>query len=67
MKKINKEELRDLILDGISTEELNSKYDYSDILDMSEMFKNCVSLKSVPLFDTKNVTDMSAMFENCES
>jgi len=30
-KKINKEELRDLILNGITTEEFNTKYDYSHI------------------------------------
>jgi len=65
--KINKHELRELILDGISTEELNSKYDYSHITNMSYMFEDCVSLKSVPLFDTSNVIDMQCMFINCAS
>jgi len=61
MIKINKAELRDLILDGISSKELNSKYDYSAITDMSYMFNTCSSLKTVPLFDTSNVTDMQLM------
>ncbi|MDD2505287.1 MAG: BspA family leucine-rich repeat surface protein [Bacilli bacterium] len=65
MKKIDKQQLRDLILNGISSEELNSKYDYSKIIDMSQMFKNCTNLKTVPLFDTSKVTAMSCMFENC--
>ena len=33
----------------------------------SEMFKECDSLISVPLFDTSNVTDMSDMFDGCSS
>jgi len=38
--KINKSELRDLILDGITTEELNNKYDYSDVTDTNCMVMN---------------------------
>ena len=33
----------------------------------SNMFVNCYSLQSVPLFDTSGVTDMSFMFYNCRS
>ena len=58
----NKNELRDLILDGITSEELNSKYDYSSITDMSYMFSDCESLKTIPLIDTSNVRNMKYMF-----
>ena len=34
---------------------------------MSNMFQNCVSLQSVPLFNTTNVTNMSYMFYYCYS
>ena len=61
MKIINKDELRLLVLDGISTEELK-QYDYSHISDMSNMFWNCTSLESIPLLDTSNVTNMNGMF-----
>jgi len=64
MIKINKKELKNLILDGITEEELK-EYDYSDITDFSSMFAHCLELKSVPLFDTSNGTDFSEMFSNC--
>ena len=56
--EITKYQLRDLILEGISTEELNSKYDYSSISDMTYMFADCKSLKTIPLLDTSNVINM---------
>lgn len=34
---------------------------------MINMFTNCYSLQSVPLFNTINVTNMSTMFTNCYS
>jgi surface protein len=34
---------------------------------MTNMFQNCFSLQSVPLFNTINVTDMAFMFYNCLS
>jgi surface protein len=34
---------------------------------MSNMFRNCYSLQSVPLFETQNVTIMSSMFNNCRT
>jgi surface protein len=34
---------------------------------MSNMFYNCSSLQSVPLFNTASVTSMSNMFYNCSS
>jgi len=64
--KITKSKFKKLILGGISTEELNSKYDYSHITDMTSLFRNCKSLESVPLFDTSNVTSMKSMFRNCQ-
>ena len=65
MEKISKEELKQLILDGISSEELKSRYVYSDVTDMSYMFYDCSGLVSVPELDTSNVTDMSYMFYGC--
>ena len=50
-----KEQLRDLILNGISQEELDNNYDYSKITDMSNMFFNCTSLKEIPLLNTSKV------------
>jgi surface protein len=64
MIKINKSQLRKLILDGITTEELK-QYDYSHITDMSNLFSNCKNLKTFPLLDTSNVITMTWMFENC--
>ena len=34
---------------------------------MGSMFYNCISLQSVPLFNTINVTSMQNMFQNCSS
>lgn len=31
------------------------------------MFYKCVSLETIPLFDTSNVTSMDSMFYNCTS
>ena len=65
--KIDKEKLKDLVLKGISSSELDTKYDYSHITDMRYMFYNCSSLESVPELDTSNVTDMSYMFSSCSN
>ena len=35
--------------------------------NISNMFNNCVSLQSVPLFDTSSVTSMQSMFQGCSS
>ena len=66
MKVINKKELRELILDGITTEELK-EYDYSLITDMSSIFFNSKSLRTIPYLDTSNVTNMKWMFCGCRS
>jgi surface protein len=60
------EKLRDLILDGITTEELK-QYDYSRITCMHGMFQNCHMLETIPLLDTSNVTNMYGMFAGCKS
>jgi len=39
----------------------------TDITDMNEMFYNCTSLTSVPLFDTSKVWKMTKMFYSCAS
>ena len=62
---INKEELRNLILDDISTEELNSKYDYSHITGMGYLLADCNHLINIPELDTSNVRCMKYMFKNC--
>ena len=66
MKTINKKELKELILNGITTEELK-EYDYSSIADMSCMFEDCYSLTSIPELNTSNVISMSWMFAHCFS
>jgi len=56
IKITQKEKLRDLILEGITSKELNSKYDYSSITDMS-----------VPSLDTSNCLSMKDMFRVCDN
>lgn len=53
MKKIDKSELRDLILDGITSEELNSKYDYSNVTIMRYIyiFDRCFELKELNILN----------------
>ena len=61
MKKVTKEQLRDMILNG----EDISNVDYSHIIDMQWMFYKCTNLKEIPYLDTSKVTDMSLMFHGC--
>ena len=37
------------------------------VTNMNNMFQNCYSLQSVPLFDTQKVTNMGVMFQYCSS
>ena len=39
----------------------------TNVTSMSQMFRGCSSLSTVPLFDTSNVTYMSNMFAECSS
>ena len=44
------------------------KYDdTTNVTDMYNMFMNCLSLTTVPLFDTSKVTNMSGMFNYCSN
>ena len=46
------------------------KLDTSKVKNMSNMFKNCQSLRVIPFNDsfvTSNVTDMTSMFEGCSA
>ena len=62
IKLYNKYDLRDLILKGITSEELNAKYDYSGITDMRDLFFGCKVLHEIPMINTENVTNMFRMF-----
>lgn len=39
--------------------------DTSNVTDMTNMFKNCTSLTSIPQLNTSNVTNMYGMFYEC--
>lgn len=66
MKKIDKKELKDLIVGGISEAELNNNYDYSHIKDMSNLFYYN-KMVTIPKLNTQNVVYMNAMFLGCSS
>ena len=61
MKKVTKEELRDIILNN----EDITKVDYNHLIDMACIF-GCSSLTSVHLSDTSNVIDMDNLLESHE-
>ena len=42
-------------------------YDTSNATDMTEMFRLCSNLTTIPNFDTSNVTNMSQMFVYCSN
>ena len=39
----------------------------TNVTTMANLFRNCTSLTSVPLFDTSNVEDLGRMFQGCTS
>ena len=39
--------------------------DTVNVTNMHNMFYNCSSISTIPLFDTSKVTDMNRMFSNC--
>jgi surface protein len=65
MEKIDREYLRELIMGGISSDELNSNYDYSHIRNMNYLLTNIHHIKTIPFLKTENVTTMMSMFQNC--
>jgi hypothetical protein len=62
--KLCSSELRKIIENGISTEKLNSEYDYSHITDMSGLMENSTITKC-PTLDLTNVINMYSMFAGC--
>ena len=59
-----------LFKDCTSIKEMDlTRFDTSDVTDMSEMFYYCEALETLDLrsFDTSNVTNMSKMFSWCKS
>ena len=42
-------------------------FDFSNVIDMSNMFNSCESLTTIPQLDTSKVTNMSSMFGYCIS
>ena len=56
-------------LQNIESINFNNNFDTSNVNDMSRMFQNCKSLKSLNLnnFDTSNVITMANMFDNCSN
>ena len=41
--------------------------DFEGITDMSNMFRNCYNLQTIPEIDTSNVRDMNNMFSYCQN
>ena len=50
-----------------TVEEIPFEIDSSQVTNMSNMFRGCSSLTTVPAMDTSNVTTMSDMFRGCSS
>lgn len=46
---------------------LPDSLDFSNVVDMSNMFNGCTSLQTIPQLDCGNVTNMSGMFKDCTS
>ena len=65
MIDIGRKQLLGLITEGISTEELNSEYDYSGIKDFSYMFYHRPHIKHVPTLNLSNADVIHSMFSGC--
>ena len=50
-----------------TVEEIPFEIDSSQVTNMSQMFRGCSSLTTVPDMDTRNATSMSGMFRGCSS
>ena len=62
--------LKELFNDCDSIQSIKfTKFNRSDIIDMSSLFYNCIFLSEIDFkeFKTRNVIDMSHMFYNCSS
>lgn len=57
------------MFDGCSSlEDLPSTFSFSSALtNTGDMFRNCLSLKTAPYFETRNVTSSFRMFSGCSS
>lgn len=68
----NSEEYKSLfrMLTRVTSIEFKEGIDYSECINMSQMFNSCSSLMNIIIpndFDTSNVTDMKSMFTACTS
>ena len=52
---------------GTSVNDLISYNDTSSVTNMSNMFRSCSNLITIPQLDTSNVTNMSYMFQVCKN
>ena len=50
-----------------TVEEIPFEIDSGQVTNMSQMFRGCSSLTTVPDMDTRNATSMSDMFRGCSS
>ena len=50
---------------GTDVTGLINRTDTSNVMDMSDMFRNADNLKTIPELDTSRVTNMRTMFANC--
>lgn len=64
MKKVNRDELRSMILAGKDV----TQVDVSGITDMSNLFSSCIQFnQDISGWDVSNVTNMSSMFFRCNN
>lgn len=50
---------------GTTIDGLISSTDTANVTDMTQMFRECVNLNTIPVLDTSKVTNMSGMFNSC--
>ena len=67
MISIGCSELKKIVKSGISSDDLNTRYDYSRVTDMSYLFAGENRLEEIPFLITSNVRNMSGMFFDCHS
>ena len=47
--------------------EIPDYFDFSDVTDMSYIFKECENLKTIPKIDSSNVTNLNSAFYYCQN